>query len=311
MALKIVFMGTPDFAVPALDAVHAAGHRIAALYSQPPRPAGRGMAPVKSPVQRRAEELGFSTVTPESFKGAAEREAFAALGADVAVVVAYGLILPAEILNAPRLGCFNIHASRLPRWRGAAPIQRAIMAGDSSTAVTIMRMERGLDTGPVCLSRDVAIASDMTAGRLHDVLARMGAELIVDALLRLEAGTLAEAPQPVDGVTYAAKIDKAETRIDFARSAADVVNHIRALAPAPGAWFEVGADGGALERIKVLEAEAVEGSDAPGAVIDGELTIACAEAAVRLKLVQRAGRKPVAREEFLRGFRLAPGAIVR
>ncbi|MFN0218559.1 MAG: methionyl-tRNA formyltransferase [Hyphomicrobium sp.] len=310
MSLKLVFMGTPDFAVPALDAVAAAGHQIVAVYCQPPRPAGRGMAPAKSQVQRRAESLGFTVVTPLNFRGEAERAAFAALEADAAVVVAYGLILPKAVLDAPRLGCFNIHASRLPRWRGAAPIQRAIMAGDTSTAVAIMRMETGLDTGAVCLTRDIAISSDTNAGALHDALASAGSELIVEALARLEAGTIAETPQSSDGVTYAAKIDKAELRIDFARPAADVVNHVRALAPQPGAWFEVKIEGGRTERIKAIEAEAADGAATPGTVLDGELTIACGSRAVRLRRVQRAGKTAVSSAEFLRGFHLEPGAVV-
>ncbi len=229
MPLDIIFMGTPDFSVPVLDAVAAAGQRVVAVYSQPPRPAGRGMAEIKSPVHRRAEALGVPVRTPENFKIEADRTALAALKADAAVVVAYGLLLPKAVIEATRLGCYNVHASKLPRWRGAAPIQRAIMAGDTVTAVNIMRMDAGLDTGPVCLGRDVAIAADMTAGQLHDALSKLGAELMVEALGRLEAGQLECQPQASVGVTYAAKINKNGTRIDFAKSAKEVVDHIRGL----------------------------------------------------------------------------------
>jgi methionyl-tRNA formyltransferase len=310
MPLTIVFMGTPDFAAPALDALVAAGHRVRAVYSQPPRKAGRGMAEAKSPVHRRAEALGLSVRTPVNFKGDADRADFIALGADAAVVVAYGLILPEAILTAPRFGCFNVHASKLPRWRGAAPIQRAIMAGDQSTAVAIMKMEKGLDTGPVCLSRDVTIRPDMNAGALHDALATAGAELMVEALALLEAGRLSATPQPETGVTYAAKIDKAESRIDFSRPAADVVNHVRGLSPSPGAWFQAPAPGGELERIKALRAEAVDGAGPAGAVLDDQLTVGCGHGAVRMLQVQRAGKTAVSAAEFLRGFPLAKGARV-
>ncbi len=305
MALRIVFMGTPGFAVPVLEAIAAAGHGIAAVYSQPPRPAGRGMADMKSPVHRVAEARGIKVLTPLNFKDSTDREAFAAHHADAAVVVAYGLLLPEAILNAPRLGCFNVHASKLPRWRGAAPIQRAIMAGDSITAVNVMRMEKGLDTGPVCLGRDITIGPDMTAGALHDDLAVAGAEVMAEALARLEAGTLTSTPQSKAGVTYAAKIDRRETRIDFTKPAEDVVNHIRGLSPAPGAWFETG--GTKPERVKVLSAAVAEGSGQPGTVLDGHLTIACGSRAVRLREVQRAGKKPVTADEFLRGCKLDAG----
>lgn len=306
MALSIIFMGTPDFAVPMLEALHAAGHRIVAAYSQPPRPAGRGMAELKSPVHRRAEALGIPVLTPLNFKDSADRETFASFKADAAVVVAYGLILPQAVLDATRLGCFNVHASKLPRWRGAAPIQRAIMAGDTHTAVNVMRMQTGLDTGPVCLGEDVLIAPDMTAGVLHDRLAATGASLIVEAMKRLEAGTLTETPQSSVGVTYAAKIDKRETKIDFSRSAVDVVRHILGLSPAPGAWFEI-ANAGKPERIKVLAAALADAGGAAGTVLDDRLTIACGEGAIRLLEVQRAGKKPVSAEQFLRGFRLPEG----
>lgn len=306
MALKIVFMGTPDFSVPVLDALLKAGHEIVAVYSQPPRPAGRGMAEQPSPVHRFALEHGLTVLTPLNFKNEEARAAFAAHGADAAVVVAYGLILPEAVLTAPKHGCFNVHASELPRWRGAAPIQRAIMAGDHHTAVMVMQMEKGLDTGPVAHQRRIAIPAGMTAGELHDVLSRAGAEVMVEALAQLEAGTLKAVPQPVDGVTYAEKISKAEARIDFARPAADVQNHILGLSPFPGAWFEH-ALSGKPERIKVLRAVAVDGSGAPGTVLDERLTIACSSGAVRLTEVQRAGKKPVSVDEFLRGFRIAAG----
>lgn len=306
MTLRIVFMGTPDFAVPTLAEIIGAGHEVAAVYSQPPRPAGRGMAETPSPVHRFADSAGLPVRTPLSLKGADAQQAFAALQADAAVVVAYGLLLPDAVLQAPRLGCFNLHASALPRWRGAAPIHRAIMAGDAETAVAVMRMERGLDTGPVCLAEPVAIPPDMTTGELHDVLAQRGASLMVRALGALERSALDCAPQPADGVTYAAKIDKAEARIDFARPAAQVHNLIRGLSPFPGAWFETDA-GGKRERIKVLRSQLAEGSGAPGEVLDDKLTVACGEGAVRLVDLQRAGKKPMRAEEVLRGFALPPG----
>jgi methionyl-tRNA formyltransferase len=306
MPLDIIFMGTPDFSVPVLDTVAGAGHRILAVYTQPPRPAGRGMAEVFSPVHRRANALGCEVRTPVNFRGDAERAAFAALKADAAVVVAYGLLLPKAVLDAARLGCFNVHASKLPRWRGAAPIQRAIMAGDTITGVNIMRMEAGLDTGPVCLGRDVPIPSGMTAGQLHDVLSKLGAELMVEALAKLEAGTLTCVPQPSVGATYAAKIDKGETRIDFARPAKEIVDHIRGLSPHPGAWFEAEL-GGKRERIRVLAAKDGAGSGSPGTLLENDLTIACGEGAIRVEELQRAGRQPMAAADFLRGSRLAPG----
>jgi methionyl-tRNA formyltransferase len=312
MALDIVFMGTPDFAVPVLDAILAAGHSVVAVYSQPPRPAGRGMEEHRSPVQRRAEAQGLHVLTPLNFKLEADRATFIAHNADAAVVVAYGLILPELVLAAPRLGCFNVHASKLPRWRGAAPIQRAIMAGDTSTAVMVMQMEKGLDTGPVCLSREIAIPDTMTAGALHDVLATAGAGLIIEALTQLEVGTLQSLPQSEYGVTYAAKIDKGEARIDFTKDAATVANHIRGLSPFPGSWFETSLHG-KPERIKVLSAVAVSAGDldatgkVAGTVLDESLTIACGSGAVRLLEVQRAGKKPAPAAEFLRGFKIAAG----
>ncbi|MDX2205042.1 MAG: methionyl-tRNA formyltransferase [Hyphomicrobiaceae bacterium] len=307
--LRVVFMGTPDFSVPTLAAIAGAGHDIVAVYTQPPRPAGRGMAERPSPVHTHAEALGLPVLCPRNFKDAADRQAFAAHGADVAVVVAYGLILPQAVLDAPRHGCLNLHASALPRWRGAAPIQRAVMAGDSMTAAAIMRMEAGLDTGPVCLSVPVAIGPETTAGELHDVLAAEGAAAMVEALARIEAGTLACVPQPVEGVTYASKISKEETRIDFALAAAHVHNHIRGLSPVPGAWFEVTVEG-RPERVRVLRAKVVAGSGEPGRVIAAPLTIACGTGAVAILEAQRAGKRPMPVEEMMRGFALGPGARV-
>lgn len=307
--MRIVFMGTPQFSVPVLEAILAAGHDVAAVYTQPPRPAGRGMAESKSPVHAAAVRHGLTVITPQNFKAEEDRAAFAALKADAAVVVAYGLLLPEAVLNAPRLGCYNLHASKLPRWRGAAPIQRAIMAGDDVTAVMVMRMEKGLDTGPICLSQEVAITPETTAASLHDELSHAGAPLMVEALRRLEAGTLTQTPQPQEDVTYAAKIDKAEARIDFAKPAAAVAAHVRALSPFPGAWTLI-RNGGAEERLKVLNAVAVSGSGHPGEVLDGNLTVACAQGAVRLTQVQRAGKKPAGAHDFLRGFPLPPGSRI-
>jgi len=306
MSLRIVFMGTPDFAVPTLAEIVGAGHEVAAVYSQPPRAAGRGMAERKSPVHMFAETADIPVFTPATFKDAAEQAAFAAHGADAAVVVAYGLLLPNGVLEAPRLGCFNLHASALPRWRGAAPIQRAIMAGDAETAVMVMRMEQGLDTGPICLGEHVAIGGDETAGELHDVLAARGASLMVRALSALERGSLDCQPQPEDGVSYARKIDKAEARIDFTRPAHEVHNLIRGLSPFPGAWFEAGPEG-KRERFKVLRARLAEGAGVPGEVLDDALTVACGAGAVRLIELQRAGKRPMPAAEVLRGFAIPPG----
>lgn len=307
MPLRVIFMGTPDFAVATLRAVAEAGHEIAAVYTQPPRPAGRrGLETTPSPVQREAERLGAAVRVPVSLKGEAEQEAFRALRADVAVVVAYGLLLPSAILAATRLGCYNGHASLLPRWRGAAPIQRAIMAGDRETGVMVMKMDAGLDTGPVAMTTIVAIEPDMTAGELHDRLMMEGASLMVAALADLERGRLALAPQAEAGVTYAKKIDKAETKVDWSRPAAEVHNHIRGLSPFPGAWCEAPI-GGASERVKLLRSTLDDGSAAPGTVLDDRLTVACGSGAVRLLELQRAGGRPAASDVFLRGARLAPG----
>lgn len=307
MALRVVFMGTPEFSVPALRAVAEAGHALVAVYTQPPRAAGRrGLELTPSPVQREAERLGVPVFTPLSLKGDSEQEDFRALKADVAVVVAYGLLLPRAILEAPRFGCLNGHASLLPRWRGAAPIQRAIMAGDTETGVMVMRMEEGLDTGPVALTHKVAIGPEMTAGELHDALMPASAALMVEALAKLEAGRLGFAPQPQEGALYARKIDKGETRIDWSRPAHEVHNRIRGLSPFPGSWCEFGS-GGRPERLKLLRSALAEGAGEPGTVLDDALTVACGTGAVRLTQVQRAGSRAASAGEFLRGARLAPG----
>jgi len=310
MTLRIVFMGTPDFSVPTLAEILGAGHEVVAAYTQPSRPAGRGMAERLSPVAQFAASAGIPVKSPASLKSEAEQRAFAGLGADAAVVVAYGLLLPRPILIAPRFGCLNLHASALPRWRGAAPIQRAIMAGDRETAVMVMRMEEGLDKGPVCLAERIPIAPEATAGELHDELARRGASLMVRALGALERGSLDCTPQAEAGATYAAKIDKAEAHIDFARPAQEVHNRIRSLSPVPGAWFETEA-GGRAERIKVLRAALAEGRGSPGELLDDALTVACGSGAVRLLELQRAGKKPMGAQEFLRGFPLSRGARLR
>jgi methionyl-tRNA formyltransferase len=307
MALRIIFMGTPDFSVPVLKALHAAGHEIVAVYSQPPRPAGRrGLELTPSPVHRAAEALGIPVRTPPNFKDPTDVDAFRALEADVAVVVAYGLLLPESILSGTRLGCYNGHASLLPRWRGAAPIQRAIMAGDDETGMMVMKMDKGLDTGPVALTQRLAIGETMTAGELHDRLSEVGATLMVEAMAKLEKGDLPLMPQPVEGVLYAAKIGKAESRIDFAKPARAVHDHIRGLAPFPGAWFEAEINGKA-ERIKVLKTEMSVGTGKPGTVLDDRLAIACGTDAVRPLRLQRAGGKPLDLADFLRGTPLPAG----
>jgi methionyl-tRNA formyltransferase len=306
MPLRIVFMGTPDFAVPTLAEIVGAGHEVAAAYSQPARAAGRGMAERKSPVQTFAETAGIPVLTPLSLKNTEAQAEFIAHAADAAVVVAYGLLLPAPVLAAPRLGCFNLHASKLPRWRGAAPIQRAVMAGDVETAAMVMRMQEGLDTGPICLAETVAIGTDQTAGELHDVLAQRGASLMVRALSALERGSLDCTPQSDAGVSYARKIDKAEAKIDFTRDAREVHNLIRGLSPFPGAWFEAGAEG-KRERVQVLRAQLAAGGGTAGEVIDDKLTVACGTGAVRLIELQRAGKKPMSAAEVMRGFPLPPG----
>lgn len=304
--LRVIFMGTPDFAVPSLSEIVAAGHDVLVVYTQPPRPAGRGMIARKSPVHHFAEEAGIPVVTPRSLKSAAVQNQFYTYDADVAVVAAYGLILPKAVLEAPRFGCLNVHASILPRWRGAAPIQRAVMAGDAETGVVIMQMDEGLDTGGVCLGERIVIGPDMTAGELHDELSLLGAKLSGRALQQLAMGKLKCRPQPEQGVTYAAKIAKEEERIDWTRPAAEVHNRIRALSPHPGAWFEALLSG-RTERIKALRSVIVPGKGEPGRLIDNQLTIACGNQAVRLTRVQRAGKRPMLGAEFLRGFPLGRG----
>ncbi len=309
--MRIVFMGAPEFAVPTLSELIGAGHDIAAVYSQPPRPAGRGMAERRTPVHAFAAEQGIEIRHPLSLKDGAEQALFKALDADAAVVVAYGLILPAAILDAPREGCFNGHASALPRWRGAAPIQRAIMAGDTETAVNVMRMEEGLDTGPVCLAESVPVGRDMTAGELHDRLAVVGAGLMVRAMAALERGSLNCTPQPDDGVTYAAKIKKADTRIDFEQPARDVHNMIRGLSPFPGAWFEID-NAGKRERVKALKSRLSDRAGVPGEVVASgdSLIVACGSGsgAVEFVSVQKAGKNACSAEDFLRGARIEQGA---
>ncbi|RUV62814.1 MAG: methionyl-tRNA formyltransferase [Mesorhizobium sp.] len=307
MPLRVIFMGTPEFSVPTLRAIAEAGHEIEAVYTQPPRAAGRrGLGLMRSPVQREAEQLGVEVRTPVSLKSEVEQQVFRALRADVAVVVAYGLLLPKPILEAPLLGCLNGHASLLPRWRGAAPIQRAVMAGDSETGMMVMRMEEGLDTGPVAMVEKCAIGPDMTAGDLHDRLMLIGAALMAEALARLERDTLTFTTQATAGVTYAKKIDKAETRMDWTRPAGEVHNHIRGLSPFPGAWCETEI-GGRLERLKLLRSTLSQGAGEPGGILDDRLTVACGSGAIRLVEVQRAGGRPIAAQEFLHGAKLEKG----
>jgi methionyl-tRNA formyltransferase len=300
-------MGTPDFSLPTLSDIVGAGHDVAAVYTQPPRAAGRGMADKESPVYAFAQEAEIPLFTPKTLRDADVQEEFAALGADVAVVVAYGLILPKPVLEAPPLGCLNLHGSLLPRWRGAAPIQRAIMADDKETGVMVMKMDEGLDTGPVALADRLLIGSDATAGEIHDHLSLMGAALMLRALELLERDELTFSRQPDDGVTYAAKISKDETRVDWTKSGIEVHNKIRGLSPYPGAWFEA-LLGGKAERIKVLRSVLVRGKGDPGQLLDANLTVACGGSqAVRLTQVQRPGKKPVGGADFLRGFPLGKG----
>jgi methionyl-tRNA formyltransferase len=299
-------MGTPDFAVPALIELASRGHDIAAVYTRAPKPAGRrGLELTPSPIEREARRLGFQVETPASLKSDDALAKFRSHDAQAAVVVAYGLLLPRSILDAAPLGCFNIHPSLLPRWRGAAPINRPILAGDKATGVTIMKMNEGLDTGDIAMVDRVPIPSDATAGDMHDVLARTGADLMARALAALERDSLTLTPQPANGVTYAQKIIKEETRIDWGKRAQGVHNHIRGLSPFPGAWFELGGD-----RVKVLRSTRAEGSGAPGTVLDDRLTIACTEGAVRLVSLQRAGRQPMATDDFLRGNPVKPGTVL-
>ncbi|MCL6697745.1 methionyl-tRNA formyltransferase [Sphingomonas sp. NSE70-1] len=301
--MRIIFMGSPDFAVPTLDALVEASHEVVAAYTQPPRPAGRGKGERPTAVEIRAHELGIEVRSPKSLRGEAEQAAFAELDADVAVVAAYGLILPQAILDAPMLGCLNVHGSLLPRWRGAAPVQRAIMAGDEATGITIMQMEAGLDTGPMLLKRALEI-EDRNAAQLTEELAKLGASMMVEVLEDLPR--YEPIPQPDDGVTYAAKISKDEARIDWSRPAAELVRHVQGLAPFPGAWFEVEG-----ERIKLLAASGGCDGGHPGEVMDDQLTIACGNGALRPTLVQRAGKGAMSTDELLRGFPVPKGAILR
>jgi methionyl-tRNA formyltransferase len=303
--MRLIFMGTPEFAVPTLVELAGRGHEIAAVYTRAPKPAGRGMGVQRTPVEQEARRLALTVHTPKTLKDEQAQAAFRSHNVDAAVVVAYGLLLPKSVLEAPRLGCFNIHASLLPRWRGAAPINRAIMAGDAESGVTIMKMDEGLDTGAVAMVERTPIHADMTAGDLHDVLSCLGADLMMRALAAAERGSLTLTPQPDKGVSYAEKISKNETRIDWLKSWTQVHDHIRGLSPFPGAWFEM--DG---VRVKALRSTKGEGSGAPGTALDGNLTIACGTGAVRLTQVQRAGKQPMSADEFLRGTPLKPGARV-
>ena len=303
MALRLVFMGTPDFAVPTLVEIVGGGHEVVAVYTRAPQPAGRGLAPKPSPVARQAERFGLPVFTPKTLKANDAAEAMSAHGADAAVVVAYGLILPKSILEIFPLGCFNLHASLLPRWRGAAPIHRAIMAGDQETGVMVMKLDEGLDTGAIAMAERVPIGADATTGALHDELARRGADLMLRALAALEKGQLQLTPQAASGVTYANKVDKSETRIDWTKPWHEVHNHCRGLSPFPGAWCEFAGAG----RVKILRTTKGEGSGAPGRVLDDKLTVACGSGAVRLLQLQRAGKQPMAADEFLRGAPIGAG----
>ena len=306
--MRLVFMGTPAFSVPTLVALAGQGHEIAAVYTRAPKPAGRrGLADRASPVQIAATRLGLPVVSPKTLRDAPAQAAFVAHGAEAAIVIAYGLILPKPVLDAPVLGCLNVHASLLPRWRGAAPIQRSVMAGDAETGVMIMGMEEGLDTGPIAMAERVPIGPGTTAGDLHDVLAQHGADLAVRALAALSRGSLVFAPQPGDGVTYAAKIDKSEARIDWSAPAPDVRNRIHGLSPHPGAWFEADLGQGP-ERIKIFRATVVDRSGAPGEWLGH--SIACGVGALAPALVQRAGRPPMPFADFLRGVRVMAGTVL-
>jgi methionyl-tRNA formyltransferase len=307
LALRLVFMGTPDFAVPTLVEIVGGGHEVVAVYTRAPRPAGRGLAPRPSPIAREAERFGLSIFTPKTLKENDAAEAMRAHGADVAVVIAYGLILPKSILETFPLGCFNLHASLLPRWRGAAPIHRAIMAGDQETGVMVMKMDEGLDTGAIAIAERVPIGADATTGELHDALARLGADLMLRALAALEKGQLQFTPQAAEGVTYANKIDKSETRIDWAKRWNEVHNHCRGLSPFPGAWCEFPSAG----RVKILRTTKGEGGGPSGRVLDDKLTVACGSGAVRLVQLQRAGKQPMAADEFLRGTPVAPATVLQ
>jgi methionyl-tRNA formyltransferase len=306
MPLRLIFMGTPDFAVPTLLELVAHGHEIAAVYTRAPKPGGRGMKLQVTPVEQEARRLGIPVLTPTTLKTPEALEEFRAHNADAAVVVAYGMILPQAILDAPKLGCFNLHASLLPRWRGAAPINRAVMSGDAETGVMVMKMDVGLDTGDVAMAERLTISDKMTASDVHDALARLGADLMVRAMAALERGALQLTKQSQAGVTYATKIEKAEAKIDWNKPAHDVLRHIHGLSPFPGAWSEVPVDGVAV-RVKILRCEPARGSGAPGALLDDQLTIACANGAIRIVELQRAGKAPMKTAEFLRGTPLKPG----
>lgn len=306
--MRVVFMGTPDFSVPTLTEIVSAGHEVVAVYTRAPKPAGRGQAERKTPVHETAEAFGIPVFTPRSLKGEDEQAQFAALGAEVAVVVAYGLILPKAVLDAPEYGCLNLHGSLLPRWRGAAPIQRAIMAGDKQTGIVVMQMDEGLDTGAMGPTEIIPIAEDMTAGELHDQMMRVGADLMGRALAALERGSLDFTPQPASGETYAAKIDKAEARIDFSKSAEEVHNLIRGLSPFPGAWFEMELAGKRV-RIKALRSSLANASGAPGALVGDGLSIACGSGAVHLTQVQREGKGAMDAATFLRGAGTLPDTV--
>jgi methionyl-tRNA formyltransferase len=307
MPLRLIFMGTPEFAVPTLLDLVADGHEIAAVYTRVGKPAGRGMKLQLSPVEQEARRLGIPVATPSTLKTPEALDEFRAHRADAAVVVAYGMILPQAILDSPKLGCFNLHASLLPRWRGAAPINRAIMAGDAETGVMVMKMDVGLDTGDVAMVERLAITDAMTASDLHDALSPLGGDLMARAMGALERGMLQLEPQSSDGVTYAAKIDKAEAHIDWNKPARDVLRHVHGLSPFPGAWCEMPLEG-AAQRVKILRCEIAGGSGEPGVVLDDHLTIACQRGALRILELQRAGKQPMKAEEFLRGTPVRPPA---
>jgi methionyl-tRNA formyltransferase len=307
MSLRLIFMGTPDFSVPTLLELVAHGHEIAAVYTRVPKPGGRGMRLQPTPVEVEARRLGIPVLTPKTLKTPEALEEFRAHEADAAVVVAYGMILPQAILDAPKLGCYNLHASLLPRWRGAAPINRAIMAGDTESGVMVMKMDVGLDTGAVAMAERLAITDAMTASELHDALSRLGADLMVRAMAALERGSLRLVKQSEQGVTYAAKVEKAEARIDWSKPAREVLRHIHGLSPFPGAWSEI-VGGGDAARVKILRCELAKGSGEPGNVVDDQLTIACGGGAVRIIELQRAGKAPMKAAEFLRGTPLKPPA---
>ena len=307
MSLRLIFMGTPEFAVPTLLELAAHGHEVAVVYTRAAKPAGRGMKLQASPVEIEARRLGIPVLTPSTLKIPEALQEFRAHNADAAVVVAYGMILPQAILDSPKLGCFNLHASLLPRWRGAAPINRAIMEGDRETGVMVMKMDVGLDTGDVAMTERLGVTDAMTASDLHDALAPLGGDLMVRAMGALERGMLQLTPQPSEGVTYAAKIDKAEARIDWKKPARNVLRHIHGLSPFPGAWCQMPLEGVA-QRVKILRCESVDGSGAPGSVLDDRLSIACQQGAVRILELQRAGKQPMKADEFLRGTPLRPPA---